>query len=108
MDDGVTQIGYGINKDDLLNNNYNAKASSIRSLASEKPNEDLISGMMSLGDFMEREGYIAVPSSFHPKPGTIFWALRRFSLRQNLLKQYLRSKKAFQIELFASMQKILR
>ena len=68
MDDGITQIGYGINKDDLLNNNYNINKSSIRSLAKEKPNEDLISGCLSLGDFLEGEGYFAVPSSYHPKP----------------------------------------
>ena len=69
MNDSITQIGYGINKMDLINNNYNAKESSIRTLAKENPEKDLIQGIYSFGDFMEKEGFKAVPSSIHPKPG---------------------------------------
>jgi len=68
MDDGVTQIGYGINKMDLINNNYNVNQSSIQTLAKGSPGEDLITGEKSFGAFMEREGYCALPSPINPKP----------------------------------------
>lgn len=68
-DDGITQIGYGINKMDLLNRNFNINQSSIRGLAKDRPGEDLITGKYSFGDFMEREGCSALPSSYHPEPG---------------------------------------
>ena len=57
---------------DLINNNYDeCKQSSIRTLAKEHPEEDLIRGKHCFGDFMESEGFKAVPSSIRPKPGKI-------------------------------------
>ena len=61
--------GYGINKMDLINNNYNVNQSSIRTLAKTRPGEDLVTGEHSFGAFMEREGYCALPSPSNPKPG---------------------------------------
>jgi len=68
MDDGITQIGYGINKMDLINNNYNVNQSSIRTLAKGSPGHDLITGDRSFGAFMESEGFSALPSPLNPKP----------------------------------------
>lgn len=69
MDDGITQIGYGINKVELIKNSFNVNQSSIRGLARDRPGENLITGTYSFGDYMEREGFKAVPSSRQPKPG---------------------------------------
>ena len=69
MEDGITQIGYGINKMDLINNNYNVNQSSIRTLAKGSPGHDLITGDRSFGAFMESEGFSALPSPLNPKPG---------------------------------------
>ena len=65
----INIIGYGINKMDLINNNYNINQSSIQTLAKGSPGEDLITGEKSFGAFMEREGYCALPSPINPKPG---------------------------------------
>ena len=73
--DGVTQIGYGVKKEDLILEKFNVNQSTIRGLAKERPGEDLITGQYSFGDFMEQEGYVAVPSPYHPKPGTYLFDL---------------------------------
>eukprot|EP00095_Tigriopus_kingsejongensis_P000672 maker-scaffold340_size202118-snap-gene-0.24 protein:Tk00672 transcript:maker-scaffold340_size202118-snap-gene-0.24-mRNA-1 annotation:"PREDICTED: uncharacterized protein LOC102462580 isoform X1" len=67
-----TEIGYLLSKTALNEQDLSLTHSSIRSLAqrSELSDSELISGLDSLGAFLECEGYRAVPSPRQPCPGT--------------------------------------
>lgn len=69
--DSINQLGYCLNRSSLTRISKDCDqqtASSIASLAKDKPNENLITGPMSLGAFMSRQGLIAVPSPQNPEP----------------------------------------
>lgn len=66
--DSITQIGYNIPSFMLIKGNFKVTESSIGTLAKEVPEINLINGKYSFGDFMNNEGYAAVPSPSLPKP----------------------------------------
>ena len=59
--------GYCIPKSQLVSENFDVKNSSIATLCSET-SENVISGLNSLGNFIQSQGYDAMPSSTHPNP----------------------------------------
>lgn len=73
--DSITQLGYNIKKKQLLDNDFKKTELSIGTLAKENPEIDFLTGEFSFGDFMEKEGYISVPSPSLPKPDGNFKTL---------------------------------
>ena len=72
-----TEVGYVLSKEDLNAMYYDADKSSVRNLAKRSglSCEDLAVGEQSLGGFLEREGYNAVPSPRQKYPGEVQYIL---------------------------------
>ena len=52
-----------------MSENFDVKNSSIATLCSET-SENVISGLNSLGNFIQSQGYDAMPSMTHPNPAS--------------------------------------
>jgi len=66
-----TELGYLLTTEQLNAGDFNSKLSSVRELARRlgKTGREVIAGSLSLGAFLEEEGYKAFPSPRQPSPG---------------------------------------
>ena len=65
-----------------MSENFDVKNSSIATLCSET-SENVISGLNSLGNFIQSQGYDAMPSSTHPNPACTTTSTTGKSNRKN-------------------------
>ena len=82
-----TELGYLISGPDLDNTSLtlNPNVTSIRSLASSHPLEELLRGKESLGGLLEDEGITAVPSPGHRGPGgeSMFYGFGSYNMHRH-------------------------
>jgi len=66
-----TEMGYLLSTESLNKGDFDIARSSVRSLAEklQLSGEEVMAGENSIGDFLEREEYLAFPSSRQPSPG---------------------------------------
>jgi len=66
-----TELGYLLSTEQLNKGDFNSTESSVRQLARRlgKSGKDVMAGSLSLGAFIEKEGYMAFLSPRQPSPG---------------------------------------
>lgn len=80
------ELGYLLAKSDLNGNTLEPEYASVRGLfenSNDYTLEDLIRGDASLGYFLEKAGYAAMPSPKHPSPGKKPYLSGGYDIRQH-------------------------